>query len=119
VLGNGSSTDIRPYRSEPKSTYAACLRNGGSHCAGHLVTHNADHIVARYSFIPQGGNWEDIPAKMMGNYFDRTRCHTGIYRRLVENQPSVVLGNFRKNMLIHPKSWAVGAGSCQTAIVSG
>jgi DNA (cytosine-5)-methyltransferase 1 len=59
-------------------------------------------LSARYSFIPQGGNWENIPAKMMGTYFDRTRCHTGIYRRLVANQPSVVLGNFRKNMLIHP-----------------
>ena len=39
---------------------------------------------------------------MMDSYVDRTRCHTGIYRRLSASQPSAVLGNFRKNMLIHP-----------------
>lgn len=38
----------------------------------------------------------------MRNYADRTRCHTGIYRRLEAAKPSVVIGNYRKNMLIHP-----------------
>ena len=38
----------------------------------------------------------------MRNYQDRSRCHTGIYHRLNWGKPSVVLGNFRKNMLIHP-----------------
>ena len=38
----------------------------------------------------------------MKNYADTSRCHTGIYKRLKEDEPSVVLGNFRKNMLIHP-----------------
>ena len=38
----------------------------------------------------------------MKNYKDFSRCHTRIYHRLKENEPSVVLGNYRKNMLIHP-----------------
>jgi DNA (cytosine-5)-methyltransferase 1 len=38
----------------------------------------------------------------MRNYKDRSRCHTGIYRRLIADEPSVVIGNYRKNMLIHP-----------------
>jgi DNA (cytosine-5)-methyltransferase 1 len=38
----------------------------------------------------------------MANYADRSRCHTGIYHRLRENEPSIVIGNYRKNMLIHP-----------------
>ena len=38
----------------------------------------------------------------MKNYADPTRCHTGIYHRLDGKEPSVVIGNFRKNMLIHP-----------------
>ena len=38
----------------------------------------------------------------MLNYSDRQRCHTGIYHRLNPNDPSVVIGNYRKNMLIHP-----------------
>ena len=38
----------------------------------------------------------------MSNYYDRTRCHTGLYHRLRTDMPSVVIGNYRKNMLIHP-----------------
>jgi DNA (cytosine-5)-methyltransferase 1 len=52
--------------------------------------------------VPPGGNWKNIPKRLMANYQDRRRCHTGIYRRLKWDQPSVVIGNFRKNMLIHP-----------------
>ena len=59
-------------------------------------------ILERYKYIPQGGNWENIPNRLMKNYADKSRCHTGIYRRLKEDEPSVVIGNYRKNMLIHP-----------------
>jgi len=52
--------------------------------------------------VPQGGNWEDIPSRLMQNYRDNYECHTGIYHRLDPNKPSVVIGNYRKNMLIHP-----------------
>ena len=38
----------------------------------------------------------------MTNYTNRMRCHTGIYRRLQYDYPSTVIGNYRKNMLIHP-----------------
>jgi DNA (cytosine-5)-methyltransferase 1 len=59
-------------------------------------------VIRRFESVPPGGNWEDIPVGQMSNYADRSRCHTGIYRRLRESEPSVVIGNFRKNMLIHP-----------------
>ena len=38
----------------------------------------------------------------MTNYSNITNCHSGIYRRLNPNKPSVVIANYRKNMLIHP-----------------
>lgn len=102
VLGNGANIDYLSYRHKPRSKYAKTMRNGADGCNGHLVTRNAQSIIERYTHIPQGGNWENIPEELLANYTDRTRCHTGIYRRLQENQPSVVLGNYRKNMLIHP-----------------
>jgi len=101
-LPNGAGEDYRLYPRKAQSDFARSMRNGNSGCNGHLVTKNATHIIERYKHIPQGGNWENIPCALMANYSDRTRCHTGIYRRLRENQPSVVLGNYRKNMLIHP-----------------
>ena len=70
--------------------------------SGHLVTRNAAFVLRRYKYIPQGGNWEDIPTRLMRNYKDREDCHTGIYHRLSADEPSIVIGNYRKNMLIHP-----------------
>lgn len=102
VLTNGADVDVLAYASEARSDYARRLRNGLTECTGHVVSRNAESIIERYPFIPQGGNWADIPAEMMASYKDRTRCHTGIYRRLDPVKPSVVIGNFRKNMLIHP-----------------
>lgn len=102
ILEMGAEISHLPYSSEAKSSYAATMRNGLQACSGHLVSRNAEYVVDRYKMIPSGGNWEDIPADMMDNYADRSRCHTGIYRRLRLDRPSVVIGNFRKNMLIHP-----------------
>jgi len=101
-LMNGAAIDILPYASEARTDYARRMRGTLTECSGHVVSRNAASIIDRYLFIPQGGNWADIPEEMMATYKDRTRCHTGIYRRLDASKPSVVIGNFRKNMLIHP-----------------
>lgn len=98
----GNTQCQMPYKTKAFTDYAKSLRGNLESCSGHLVTNNADHIVERYKYVPQGGNWSNIPIEMMGSYQDVNRCHTGIYRRLRDDCPSVVLGNFRKNMLIHP-----------------
>lgn len=102
ILGNGADISWLPYGDHPPSAYATTLREDQSGCSSHLVTKNNDEIIRRYRFVPPGGNWEDIPQVMMSNYKDRSRCHTGIYHRLHYDRPSVVIGNYRKNMLIHP-----------------
>jgi DNA (cytosine-5)-methyltransferase 1 len=101
-LTNGASVNVMAYKERAKNKYAKEMRGNLELCTNNIVTKNAPNIVKRYSYIPQGGNWEDIPKHLMGNYEDVSRCHTGIYRRLKEDEPSVVIGNFRKNMLIHP-----------------
>ena len=78
------------------------MRCGTIKCSNHLVSRNFDYVIDRYSHIPQGGNFEDIPRHLMQNYAKVENCHTGIYHRLLESEPSVVIGNYRKNMLIHP-----------------
>lgn len=101
-LKNGASVSRLPYATNPPTKYARTMRNGENTSPNHLVSSNAPPILTRYKYIPQGGNWEDIPARLMRNYTDRSRCHTGIYHRLRMSRPSVVIGNYRKNMLIHP-----------------
>lgn len=101
-LSNGADIDYLKYKCEAVSEYASLLRNSLDGCTGHLVTKNAQHVIKRYSYIPQGGNWKDIPESLMGNYSDRNRCHQGIYHRLNSNEPAITIGNYRKAMLIHP-----------------
>ncbi len=101
-LKNGASIDRLPYKAAPSSQYARGMRGRLRSCCNHLVTDSARHIVGRYRHVRPGGNWEDIPLRLMKNYANRERCHTGIYRRLRRNEVSVVIANFRKNMLIHP-----------------
>lgn len=101
-LTNGSKDGILNYKSSAKSAYAQLIRGNLSTSANHGVSRNKDHIIERYDYIPQGGNWKNVPDKLMTTYKDASRCHTGIYHRLAENKPSVVIGNYRKNMLIHP-----------------
>jgi DNA (cytosine-5)-methyltransferase 1 len=102
VLRNGASVDRMPYRSRPHSSYAEDMRVDLEGCTNHLVTRNDPRILERYKYIPRGGNWKDIPRKLMKSYAAPERCHTGIYKRLRLDAPSIVIGNFRKNMLIHP-----------------
>lgn len=101
-LRNGDSFDWLPYRRAPLSAYGRGMRGSRKGCSCHHVTSSAPPILDRYRHVPRGGNWEDIPAALMENYKDRSRCHTGIYHRLREDTPSIVIGNYRKNMLIHP-----------------
>ncbi len=102
VLRNGNLGEWKLYRTPPSSAFARRLRNADNMCGNNLVTANSAKVLRRYRYVPEGGNWSDIPARLMKNYADRSRCHTGIYRRLRWDQPSIVIGNFRKNMLIHP-----------------
>ncbi len=101
-LSNGCLEYKMNYRFSPISNYSKKMRGKKKKSINNYVTKNSDLVVKRYTHIPQGGNWQNIPEKLMSNYKDHTRCHHGIYRRLSENEPSVVIGNYRKNMLIHP-----------------
>ena len=102
-LPNGASHDLMPYKLKPISEYARKMRGGLKKCRNHIVTRNSPCIIKRYRHVPQGGNWTNIPISLMENYADRHNCHTGIYYRLRNDQPSIVIGNYRKNMLIHPE----------------
>lgn len=104
ILHNGDNIDSLPYRvpAGEASDYARLMRHGSRTSKQNFVSLNNDLVIQRYHCIPQGGNWRNIPQELMQNYADKTRCHSGIYKRLRANQPSVVISNYRKSMLIHP-----------------
>lgn len=103
-LMNGQQVDTLSYKlpANKASKYARMMRKGSKRSRQNYVSRNADYVVERYTHIKQGENWEAIPDELMQNYANKSNCHSGIYRRLRANEPSVVISNYRKNMLIHP-----------------
>lgn len=104
ILRQGAATDYLPYRAVKRlSEFQVRMRGKGQDMIqGNLVTRNSATVIERYKHIPPGENWEAIPPHLLKNYADSSRCHTGIYHRLQWDSPSKVIGNYRKNMLIHP-----------------
>ena len=104
ILNNGDQVNecdyIIPY--EEATEYAQLMRIKSQKATQNLVSRNADYVIERYKYIRPGHNWRDIPDELMGNYADKSRCHSGIYKRLNPDEPSVVISNYRKSMLIHP-----------------
>jgi DNA (cytosine-5)-methyltransferase 1 len=106
VLRAGSDVDRHRYRRVRElSCYQEWTRGRSSQdqsVSGNRVTKNSPVVLERFRCVSAGQNWEAIPAHLMVNHRNPSLCHTGYYYRLQWNEPSKVVGNFRKNMLIHP-----------------
>ena len=105
-LENGASQDESAYGDtwQNCSLYARELRpEQRVVVTGNEVSRNCKRVLERYKHIRMGENWRAIPRELMQNYRNRSLCHTGIYSRLRWDEQAKVIGNFRKNMLIHPE----------------
>ena len=56
-------------------------------------------VTKRMSFIPEGGNWKDIPIELGTG----GGVHSNAYKRLDSSKPSVTIKHAAKAMIIHPK----------------
>lgn len=104
ILQNGEMRETLPYKIQlnKASDYARLMRKGSRTSKQNYVSRNEDYVIERYKYIGQGQNWRAIPDELMQNYANKNNCHSGIYRRLIASKPSIVISNYRKNMLIHP-----------------
>lgn len=105
ALQNGAGVDTLNYGKEwvAAGTYAQSRREPTVDAvSGNQVSRNTKRVLERYEHIGPGQNWQAIPRRLMRNYANLSGCHTGIYYRLEWDTESKVIGNFRKNMLIHP-----------------
>lgn len=101
-LINGDSSYELPYKNNIKNDYITKMKKNSISSLQNFVSKNKDYVLKRYSYIKQGENWRSIPVSLMDNYSKLENTHSGIYKRLDPNKPSVVISNYRKNMLIHP-----------------
>jgi len=102
-LTNGEKLEISSYKSSPKSEFAKLMRRKRRKISQNFVTENKPHIIERYKVINQGENWKAAQKKGLLNSYSSTKnTHSGIYKRLEADKPSVTIANYRKSMLIHP-----------------
>lgn len=101
-LQNGDFIESLPYTGSANNEFAEKMRVDSSFSFQNYVSKNKDYVLERYKHIKQGQNWKAIPDELMKNYSNKNNCHSGIYKRLDSEKPSVVISNYRKNMLIHP-----------------
>jgi len=85
----------------PRTEYQKYLRATDSIVYNHEVRYPAEKVQHRISFVPQGGNWQDVPPELWPS--ERNNRHSSAYKRLDEDLPSVTIdtGNNHSNYF-HP-----------------
>ena len=101
-LKNGEQLLIGDYKPDVNNSYLKIMRKKSKQPLQNIVSKNKEHIIERYKYIKQGQNWQAIPKELLSNYSSTVNMHSGIYKRLDENLPTVTIANYRKSMLIHP-----------------
>ncbi len=90
-LKNGDNFAELPYKNGKISEYAKSMRQNSNKSTQNFVSRNQDYVIERYKHIQQGQNWKAIPDELMQNYKEKNNCHSGIYKRLEADKPSVIL----------------------------
>lgn len=83
---------------KPKTTFQINM-SGRNDILNHDRRNSNALVTERMSYIPEGGNWKDIP-KRLGT---GGGVHSNAYKRLDSNKPSVTIKHAAKAMIIHPK----------------
>ncbi|MDT2768034.1 DNA cytosine methyltransferase [Globicatella sulfidifaciens] len=65
----------------------------------HELSEHAPNVVERIKYVPQGGNWKDVPAELWDT--QRNNRHSSAYRRLDMNEPSITIDTGHMNYF-HP-----------------
>ena len=83
----------------PKTDFQRYLRAGTTYTTNHEAKYPSAEVRHRLSFIPQGGNWRDMPTELLPT--NRDNRHSSSYKRLREDDQSVTIDTSHGNYF-HP-----------------
>ncbi|MGO4972401.1 DNA cytosine methyltransferase [[Clostridium] aminophilum] len=92
---------------KPCGEYQKYIRSNDGYVPNHDIHYPAQIQQKRISFVPQGGNWRDVPEELWQTSrtttTNRTNRHSSAYKRLKEDDVSVTIdaGNQHSNYY-HP-----------------
>lgn len=86
---------------EPNSPLRRFLRNKDNTVIDQDIVYPAEKVQKRISYVPQGGNWKDVPTELWPS--DRQNRHSSAYKRLDPKTQSCTIdtGNAHSNYF-HP-----------------
>lgn len=98
---NEITEEVYSISKKPLTEYQKYLRREDNRIYNHEIKYPADIVQKRISYVPQGGNWRDIPEDLFEN--NRNNRHSSAYKRLNEKDTSVTIdtGNAHSNYF-HP-----------------
>lgn len=93
--------DTFNFKKPADTIYRKYLRGKENLIHNHEVRFPASIVQERISYVPQGGNWKDVPVSLFAN--NRNNRHSSAYKRLNEKDFSVTIdtGNSHSNYF-HP-----------------
>jgi DNA (cytosine-5)-methyltransferase 1 len=84
AIRSGGGQKISDYRAAAKTEYQRLLRGRSKKLHDHTTQGLSGSVMERIKHVPQGGNWQDIPRKLLPPGMKRARKsdHTKRYGRL-------------------------------------
>lgn len=81
------------------NTFLRYARNNDGVLLNHIPKFPNARVQERISYVPQGGNWKDVPSELWDT--QRDNRHSSAYKRLSFNEPSITIDTGHMNYF-HP-----------------
>ncbi|MCR5590831.1 MAG: DNA cytosine methyltransferase [Lachnospiraceae bacterium] len=94
-----AGTDCFAYHPEPSTPFQNMIFSTSGKIWNHKVRYPCEKVMHRMTFVPQGGNWRNVPPELWDT--QRDNRHSSVYRRLEEDGRSVTIDTGHMNYF-HP-----------------
>src|SRR5260370_779239 len=86
ALARGEGNDVAAYGRAPSTPYQRLMRGDQEALFNHVAPALEEKMITRISHVPEGGNWRDIPRRLLPAGMKRARKsdHTNRYGRLTK-----------------------------------
>lgn len=89
----------KKHKTEPRTSFQKRMREKTDEVYNHEIRYSNSIVQKRMSYVPQGGNWRDVPEHLWET--KRNNRHSSAYRRLNEKEPSITIDTGHMNYF-HP-----------------
>ena len=91
--------DTFSWSADPVTPFQKMIFTKEGTIRNHRVHYPCEKVMHRMTFVPQGGNWKNVPAELWDT--QRDNRHSSAYRRLTEDGRSVTIDTGHMNYF-HP-----------------